>query len=108
MPGQRHDIIGVPELIEGHKFDTLPADKAFDANWLFDELDRRGADAVIARKSNRLEPRKFDKEIYKWRRLVENFFCKLKDFKRIAMRACKTDTSFSAMIYICSAAINSR
>ncbi len=108
MPGQRHDIIGVPELIEGHKFDTLLADKAFDANWLFDELDRRGADAVIARKSNRLEPRKFDKEIYKWRRLVEKVFCKLKDFKRTAMRACKTDTSFSAMIYICSAAINSR
>ncbi|MFV0408667.1 MAG: IS5/IS1182 family transposase, partial [Paracoccus sp. (in: a-proteobacteria)] len=27
---------------------------------------------------------------YKWRHLVENFFQKLKEFKRIAMRACKT------------------
>lgn len=36
--------------------------------------------------------------MYKWRHLVENFFCKLKEFERIAMRADKTDISFEAMI----------
>ena len=41
------------------------------------------------------------------RHLIENFFCKLKDFKRIALRACKTDTSFSAMIYAAAAVLNS-
>jgi transposase len=46
--------------------------------------------------------------MYKWRHLIENFFCKLKEFKRIAMRACKTDQSFSAMIYLAAAVINSR
>jgi transposase len=46
--------------------------------------------------------------MYQWRHLVENFFCKLKEFKRMAMRADKTDTSFVAMIYLCSAVINSR
>jgi len=39
-------------------------------------------------------------EVYKWRHLIENFFQKLKEFKRIAMRAYKTDTSFEAMIHI--------
>jgi hypothetical protein len=29
--------------------------------------------------------------MYKWRHLIENFFGKLKEFKRIAMRADKTD-----------------
>ena len=38
----------------------------------------------------------------------ENFFCKLKEFKRIAMRSDKTDASFSAMIYLSAAVINSR
>ena len=47
-------------------------------------------------------------EIYKWRHLIENFFCKLKEFKRIAMRSDKTDQSFAAMIYISAAVINSR
>jgi len=46
--------------------------------------------------------------MYKWRHLIENFFCKLKEFKRIAMRACKTDQSFEAMIYLAAAVINSR
>jgi transposase len=36
--------------------------------------------------------------MYKWRHLVENFFCKIKEFRRIATRYDKTDTSFDAMI----------
>jgi transposase len=39
--------------------------------------------------------------------LIENFFCKLKEFKRIAMRYEKTDQSFAAMIYLAAAVINS-
>ena len=49
-----------------------------------------------------------DAEKYKWRHLVENFFCKLKEFKRIAMRAKKTDQSFASMIHLVAAVINSR
>jgi len=46
--------------------------------------------------------------MYKWRYLIENYFCKLKEFKRIAIRSDKTDTSFTAMIYLCASLINSR
>ena len=49
-----------------------------------------------------------DLEVYKWRHLIENFFCKLKEFKRIAMRSDKTDSSFAAMIYLAAGVINSR
>ena len=38
LPGQRSEIVGVPELIEGLDFDAMLADKAFDANSLRDEL----------------------------------------------------------------------
>ncbi len=47
-------------------------------------------------------------DLYKWRHLIENFFCKLKEFKRVAMRNDKTDTSFAAMIHLGAAIINSR
>jgi transposase len=63
---------------------------------------------VISQHSRRSQPRDIDLEVYKWRHLVENFFCKLKEFKRIAMRACKTDQSFEAMIYLAAAVIHSR
>ena len=51
---------------------------------------------------------KIDAAIYAWRHLIEIFFCKFKEFKCIAMWACKTDQSFNAPIYLAAAVINSR
>lgn len=89
-------------------FEALLADKAFDVNWLIQELDKRGAQVVISQMPRRREPLEIDWEVYKWRHLIENFFGKLKEFKRIAMRSDKTDTSFAAMIYLAPGVINSR
>jgi len=108
LPGQRYDTVGVEPLIEGIEFDGLIADKAFDSDWIIENLNKRGAKIVISQHPRRTKPLQIDKEIYKWRHLIENFFCKLKDFKRIAMRGDKTDQSFSAMIYATAAVINSR
>jgi transposase len=108
LPGQRHETIGVAPLIEGVAFGALIADKAFDANWIIQAMDERGAAVVISQHPKRREPREIDRELYTWRHLVENFFGKLKEFKRIAMRADKTDQSFAALIYLCAAVINSR
>lgn len=95
-------------MIEGVEFEGLIADKAFDANWLVAELDKRGAQVVISQMPGRKAPLAIDREVYKWRHLIENFFCKLKEFKRVAMRSCKLDTSFAAMIHLAAAIINSR
>ncbi len=108
LPGNRYDTIGVAPLIAGIEFDALLGDKAFDANWIVEELNQRGAKVVISQMPQRLSPIDIDLEMYKWRHLIENFFCKLKEFKRIAMRACKTDQSFEALIHLCAAVINSR
>ncbi len=66
---------GAP-LIKGVSFDALLADKAFDADWLLEDLDKRGATAVIPPKANRKIQREYDVEVYKWRHLVENLLCK--------------------------------
>jgi transposase len=108
MPGNRYDTVGVAPLIKGLKFDALLADKAFDSNWIIDEMNARGTLICISQRPQRLEPLEIDMELYKSRHLIENFFCKLKDFKRIALRAEKTDTSFEAMIYAVAALTNSR
>jgi transposase len=108
MPGHRFDTVGVPPLIDALSFGGLIADKAFDSNAIVAELNERGAKIVISQHPRRTTPLNIDKELYKWRHLIENFFCKLKEFKRIAMRADKTDTSFSAIIHLAAAVINSR
>lgn len=108
LPGQRNDIVGVAPLIDGIEFAGLIADKAFDANWFAENLNARGAKIVISQRTNRKNPLPLDEDIYTWRHLIENFFCQLKEFKRIAMRSDKTDISFAAIIYLAAAVINSR
>ena len=108
LPGQRHDSMGVAALIEGRSFGGLIADAAFDANWILEEMDRRRAESVIEQHPNRTAPRDIDRHIYRWRHLIENFFQKIKEFRRIATRYDKTDKSFQAFLYACSTIINTR
>ncbi|MGP1397855.1 MAG: IS5 family transposase [Inquilinaceae bacterium] len=108
LPGHRFDTVGVPPLIDGLSFGALIADKAFDSNTIIANLNERGAKIVISQHPRRAKPLPLDAEMYKWRHLIENFFCKLKEFKRIAMRADKTDQSFNAIIHLAAAVINSR
>jgi transposase len=100
LPGQRHDSIAAEPLLEGVPIGALIADKGFDTNAIRKLLAERGVTAVIPPKANRTEAITCDFEMYKWRHLVENFFCNLKQFRRLATRFEKTDTSFEAMIYL--------
>lgn len=105
LPGQRHDSVGVAPLIGDIDFAALLADKAFDMDWLRAELDDRGALAVIPPKANRTRPIFCDFHMYRWRHLIENFFCALKAFRRVATRYDKTDKSFAAMIHLVGSVI---
>jgi hypothetical protein len=98
LPGNRYDTIGVAPLIKGIEFDAILADKAFDADWIIEEMNLRHTQIVISQRPRRKAPLQIDREIYKWR----------KEFKAIAMRSDKTDRNFSSMIYACAAVINSR
>jgi transposase len=108
LPGHRFDTVGVEPLIDGIDFGGLIADKAFDSDTIIANLNARGTKIVISQHPRRARPLPLDRDLYKWRHLIENFFCKLKEFKRIALRADKTDKSFAAMIYLAAAVINSR
>ena len=108
LPGHRYDTVGVAPLIEGLAFGGLIADMAFDSNTIIADLNERGAKVVIAQHPRRTMPLPVDAVLYKWRHLIENFFGKLKEFKRIAMRADKTDQSFEAAIFLAAAVVNSR
>ena len=102
LPGHRHDVKGVKDLIADVPCQMLLADKAFDVDWLRAELESRGIIAAIPPKANRKRVISCDFAAYKWRHLVENFFCSLKAFRRTGTRYDKTDTSFRATIYAAS------
>jgi len=98
LPGQRHDITACERLLAGIACLALIGDKAFDAGWLRQRLAGAGIEAVIPLRAGTTGYAAHDAEKYKWRHLVENFFCAMKGFRRIATRYEKTDTCFAAMI----------
>src|SRR3546814_18048338 len=106
LPGHRCDTIGVEPLLDGVGFGALIADMAFDSNHIVADLNERGAKIVIAQHPRRAVPLPIDTEMYKWRHLIENLFCKLQEFKRIAMRADKTTQRLTAFIPLVATVIN--
>ena len=82
------------------------ADKVFDADERVTEpLLAAGKKFVILPKSNRKLQRLYDKELYKARHLMENFYCKLKQSRAIATRYDKTAGNFLAGIHLAAAVI---
>jgi len=105
-PGQAHDLEGADALLPQMQADTLVADKAFDADErVIEPLRAAGKNLVIPPKSNRKNQRTFDKEMYKARHLIENFYCKLKQYRAIATRYDKTARNFLAAIHLAAAVI---
>ncbi len=60
---------------------------------------------MIPPKSNRKVQRTFDREMYKARHLIENFLCKLKQYRAIATRYDKTARHILAAIHLAAAII---
>ncbi len=102
-PGQACDLEGADELLPTVEANIVLADKAYDADErVIDSLRAAGKEPVIPSKRNRKEPRPYDRELYKARHLIENFFCKLKQLRAIATRYDKTARNFLAAIYLAS------
>ena len=105
-PGQAHDLEGADALLPGLAADALIADKAFDAEErVLRPLEKAGKTAVIPPKGNRKAPRLYDKDLYKARHLIENFFAKLKQFRAIATRYDKRAAHFLGAIHLAAATI---
>ena len=86
--------------------EALIADKAFDAEErVLKPLAQAGKTTVIPPKGNRKELRPYDKDLYKARHLIENFFAKLKQFRAIATRYDKRATHFLGAIHLAATVI---
>jgi transposase len=100
-PGQACDLDGADELLPAIAAPIVIADKGYDADErVLDRLAQAGKTAVIPPKANRKQPRAYDRELYKTRHRIENFFCQLKQFRAIATRYDKTARNFLAAIHL--------
>ena len=104
--GQAHDLFGADHLLPEMKASLLIADKAFDADErVITLLADQHKTVVIPPKTSRKVQRDYDRDLYKARHLIENFFAKLKQFRAIATRYDKTARNFLAGIHLAAATI---
>ena len=104
--GQACDLEGAEVLLPQLESDTLLADKGYDADErVLIPWQQAGKTAVIPPKANRKVQREYDKELYKARHLIENFFEKIKQYRAIATRYDKTARNFLAAVYLVATAI---
>jgi transposase len=104
--GQASDLQGADVLLGSLPAMTVIADKGYDADErVLTPLEQTGKTAVIPPRANRKQQRAYDKDLYKARHLIENFFAKLKQFRAIATRYDKTATNFLAAIYFAASLI---
>lgn len=93
-------------LLADVEAEAVIADKGYDAmTQVIEPLVAKGITVVIPPRCNRKEPRNYDKELYKARHLVENFFAQVKQYRGISTRYDKRESNFLAAIYLVASSI---
>ena len=86
------------DLIDGLRFQYLLADKAYDANRLYEKIIAQGGDPCVPPRRHRKRQHAYDTALYKERNHVERFFSRIKQFSRIATRYDKLATTFMGFV----------
>jgi transposase len=80
--------------------EDLLADQGYDKKALVEEIESRGAEAVIPTLKNRAEQRQVDEHLYRERNLCERFWNKVKQYRRVATRYEKKAANFLAFVKV--------
>ena len=103
--GQASEYMVADSMISGFLADYIIADRGYDSDAFVLSITNVGAQAVIPPRSNRKKMRYYDAELYKERNLVERFFQKLKNYRRIATRYERLARNYTAMLTVVSIVI---
>lgn len=101
--GQITDIERAEGLIKDQPAEFIVADKGYDSDAFVAIITAQGGRPVIPPRSNRLTPRTFDRHLYQSRNLIERFFSRIKQFRRIATRYDKLAKSFLSFVHLACA-----
>ena len=101
-PGQEADITHAPPLLAGTAPAVVIADKGYDQRALVADIEARGGEAVIPTQKDRTVQREIDRDRYKDRNLVERFWARAKQYRRVATRYDKTARNFLAFVHLAS------
>ena len=95
--GQVHDSQVVGDVLDTPKPPlAITADKAYDSEKVRQQIKDEGALPIIPSRSNATKKAYCPKRFYRRRYTIENYFCRIKDWRRIATRYDKLARNFLA------------
>lgn len=92
----------LPDLIAGIKTDAVLADKGYDSDNNRDAIRASGAEPCIPPRRNRVEPIEYDRHLYKERNVVERYFARIKQHRRVATRYDKKAANYLGFVWLAS------
>lgn len=107
-PGQASDVKQVAVLLAGLVPAVVLADRGYDSDAAVALIESTGAEAVLPSKSNRVEPRPHDEDLYTHRAVGENFWSRIKQYRRVATRYDKTDECFMGFVALAAIRVTLR
>ena len=100
--GNRHDVTQAPVLVEQAQAKNFIADKGYDADSVIKAIEQKQMTPVIPSTASCKNQLRIDRHTYKERHLAENFFCKIKRYRRVATRYEKTAINYLGFVLFAS------
>ena len=102
-PGQAGDAPHAPDLLapaRRGRVRAVIADRGYDSAAIAGRVRRLRARVVIPSQKNRKKRRRYSKPLYKGRNVVERFWSKVKQHRRVATRYDKLDVCYLGFIHL--------
>ena len=100
--GQCGDAPHAADLLAGHRPRVVIADRGYDSDAIVGRVREMGAEAVIPPLKCRTVLRPYDRVAYRRRNVVERFWSKAKQSRRVATRYDKLDVCYLAFVHLAS------
>lgn len=102
VPGNESDMKSACEVIDDAGGKVILADKGYDSNAIRRHIVESGGIANIPGRKGRKKPVFYIKEVGRQRYVVENYFCRIKRFRRIGTRYDRLPETFLAFVFLSS------
>ena len=96
--GQVHDVTQAPKLLKEAKNTVVLGDKGYDSDAVVAQIEAQGSLAVIPPRRDRRVMRSYDRDLFRSRSLVEQFFARIERCRRVATRYEKLAVTFLGMV----------
>lgn len=102
VPGNESDMKSACEVLGTVEGFVILADKGYDSDAIRNHINDSGGIANIPPRKGRKQPVFYIKEVAKIRHVVENYFCRIKRFRRIGTRYDRLPETYLSFVFLAS------